>query len=339
MTPTTALLWKEWREVRWFVWVGLGVFLGLPLIGAAQAYWLMNQRNVPVLAFPWVIGLGGVLAVFIAVGITCQDLNDRLLTFWQSRPISTGPWILTKYLTGLMALLVVCTVPLMVEAATEHRMDSGFAAILLWHPFLLATLYSIAFVFGVLVRRMAHAAMLSLAGALLVYFPAVRAPAAELAEFPTIGGAQLIQERYCPPGFRLRRGYAGHLPRRAGIGVAGVAPRLAHRAGPQAHLLVGGAVDAAASYPRPRSSWARTSPAYSKSPFLTTRSSTGSLAMASEAWFGFAAEEVPPPPCARSKSRPAGLRIGPDVPLPPPSASRPRGPPGIRSTPMCWTRL
>ena len=31
MTQLTALVWKEWRENRWFVAAGLFVFLGLPL--------------------------------------------------------------------------------------------------------------------------------------------------------------------------------------------------------------------------------------------------------------------------------------------------------------------
>ena len=33
MKQLTSLVWKEWRETQAYLWIGLGIFLGLPAIG------------------------------------------------------------------------------------------------------------------------------------------------------------------------------------------------------------------------------------------------------------------------------------------------------------------
>ena len=173
MTAARALLWKEWRELRWFLIVGIGVFLFLPFVGAIQGAIMYGHERLELMTSPWVIGLGGVLAVFIAVGATCRDLSERLINFWQSRPISIGRWTATKYLCGLALVLFLCTVPLVLEIAFDrpyHGVAGHTPTFLVWHTFAVAAIYSVAFLMGCLVRRVAQAAMLSLAAMLLIYF-------------------------------------------------------------------------------------------------------------------------------------------------------------------------
>ena len=33
MKQLTALAWKEWSEVQGYLWIALGIFVGLPVIG------------------------------------------------------------------------------------------------------------------------------------------------------------------------------------------------------------------------------------------------------------------------------------------------------------------
>ena len=171
MTQTRALFWKEWYEVRGLCAIGLFVFLGLPLIGAAED--LVVRHRFDLSSATWVFGLGGLLAVFVGVGTVVRDLNGKLEEFWRSRPVSVSRWLIVKYFTGLVVVLVTLAIPLLVEMAVNHKQDElgiGSALILAWYPFFGGATYSIAFAIACLVRRGAHAAMLSIAALLLLYF-------------------------------------------------------------------------------------------------------------------------------------------------------------------------
>jgi hypothetical protein len=171
MTRTKALFWKEWYEVRGFFVVALFVFLGLPLIGAAED--LVARQRFELSAAMWVFALGGLLAVFIGVGTVVRDLNGKLEEFWRSRPVSVSRWLIVKYFTGLALVLAALAIPLLVEMAVNRKQDEigvGSSLILAWHPFFWAAAYSIAFALASLVRRGAHAAMLAISALLLLYF-------------------------------------------------------------------------------------------------------------------------------------------------------------------------
>ena len=51
------------------------------------------------------------LALIIAVGTVCRDLEPRLKSFWQSRPIPITHWFWKKYLTGLGIVFLAFIVP------------------------------------------------------------------------------------------------------------------------------------------------------------------------------------------------------------------------------------
>lgn len=176
MRQTMAMAWKEWHETRVFLWIGLGMFLGLPVIAGAEGMFQYSRR-FEIAASPWVTWLGGVLAVVIAVGATCRDFRGHLEDFWHSRPVSVGRWLSVKYVVGFLVVLAACMVPLGLEV--EFNRDNSAAWMLVWFPFLLVAVYSIGFVAGCVVRRAAHAAMLGLAGMLLLLFLPVVLPPLE----------------------------------------------------------------------------------------------------------------------------------------------------------------
>jgi hypothetical protein len=170
MSQIKSLLWKEWFEVRAFFIIAVFVFLGLPLIGGLEG--LSSSRRFEIDASAWVYALGGVMSVIIAVGIVVRDLNGRLEQFWRSRPVNVGTWLLTKYCTGLSVVLAALIVPMAVEIRINRP---GFSLadpqeILKWHPFLWIAIFSISFALACLIRRGAHAAMVSIAVLLLLYF-------------------------------------------------------------------------------------------------------------------------------------------------------------------------
>ncbi|MGD0138782.1 MAG: hypothetical protein ABSD28_07900 [Tepidisphaeraceae bacterium] len=173
MKQLTALVWKEWREDRAFLWIALGVFVGLPIVGGLEEIVQYSYR-FEISASPWVLGFGGVLAVFVAVGATCRDFSGHLEDFWRSQPVGITRWLLAKYLVGLAIVLVACVLPLAIEVSIDR--DKSAILLIAWFPFLWAALYGIGFLAGCLVRRTSHAAMLALAAMLLVYFLPVVIP-------------------------------------------------------------------------------------------------------------------------------------------------------------------
>src|SRR5579884_1462251 len=178
MRRTTALLWKEWLELRLLFAISLFVFLGLPLIGSLED--LIVRRRFELSASLWVFLLRVVLAIVVGVGTVVRDLNGRLEDFWRSRPVSVTRWLLVKYFVGLAAVLASLIVPLAFEIAINRKTPEWSTdprLIMLWSPFLWAALYSIAFAIACVIRRGAQAAMLSIAALLLLYFlPTVLPP-------------------------------------------------------------------------------------------------------------------------------------------------------------------
>jgi hypothetical protein len=181
MKQLTALAWKEWRETWIFLVIGLGVFLGLPVIAAVEARWQYSRR-FEISTVPWVVAFGAVLAVFVAVGATCRDFNEALEGFWRSRPVGVTRWLIIKFGVGVAVVVIACGIPLVAEALVGaaprvtgwdevRSVNDEVASCLLILPS-----FSLGFLAGCLVRRAAHAAILALAGVLLIYLLPVVLP-------------------------------------------------------------------------------------------------------------------------------------------------------------------
>jgi hypothetical protein len=206
MRQLASLAWKEWNESRWLLIVALAVFLGLPAIGGLEA--VREGHRFAILVSPWVFYLGGVLAVFVGVDAACRDLRGRLEDFWRSRPVGTAKWLLVKYFLGLAVVLVACIVPLVAEIKLSHdhyAIPYPAEVMLAWCPFQWAALYSMGFLAGCVLRRGAHAAMLALAGMLLVYFLPVVVPPIERMSIGWVleTSAKVLDERNSPAVHRV----------------------------------------------------------------------------------------------------------------------------------------
>ncbi|MHC4179780.1 MAG: hypothetical protein ACYSWU_19905 [Planctomycetota bacterium] len=184
MRHLAALIWKEYREQRWFFVMAAVFFLGLPLLNATLEYYNHQGRDpfYPDNGDTMALLFGGLLAVFLATGATCRDLRENLQAFWRSRPIRPMQLLLAKCALGLAILLVVTCGPLVVQLATRPadrgswHLDTS-AGTLLFHSFTLMLIYSVAFLLGCLVRRAGRAAVLSFAAGLSVYsLPVVLPP-------------------------------------------------------------------------------------------------------------------------------------------------------------------
>jgi hypothetical protein len=176
-----ALIWKEWREVRWFLFAGLAIFLGFPLLEASQVYLRGHAfcSNIPEGMVP---SLGGVFAIFVAVGATSRDLKDKLACFWQSRPVGIWRWAVAKYLLGLLVVLLVCCIPLVMEFfmfKAAGRQTGFICSVLFCHTFTLVLVYSLSFLMGCLIRSAVYATIFSMAVTLLIYFLPMLVPALE----------------------------------------------------------------------------------------------------------------------------------------------------------------
>ena len=202
MTRFTSLLWKEWREAQPYLWVGLGLFLVLPVIGGLEP--LLSGGRFALVTSPWVLALGGVLAVLAGVGVTAGDLRPKVADFWQSRPIGVRRWLAGKYAVGLGAVLVACAVPVTAELLFAHHPDDNDAAYLVMLPFFWTAAFSLAFAAGCVVDRPAHAAVVGLVGLLLLYvLPVVLSPLAWLS-VSDVGYGQTLD------GLQWDRHRAGH---------------------------------------------------------------------------------------------------------------------------------
>jgi hypothetical protein len=198
MRGMLSLFWKEYRELRWFLIVALVVFFGFPLIEASGRYWrpptaLLGQPAIKPefysdAATGIVLGFGGLLACFVAIGSTTRDLRDELHVFWRSRPVSVVRWMSVKYAAGLLTVIVACTLPMVMQfvMANVYRPYNGdeIAGTVGLHTFTLVLIFSVAFLLGCLVRHTTHAALLALAVMLTIYFlPVILSPLSFLSVF------------------------------------------------------------------------------------------------------------------------------------------------------------
>ncbi|NLX60558.1 MAG: hypothetical protein GXY74_15890 [Phycisphaerae bacterium] len=199
MKRVCMLLWREWRENRWFLYAGLLLLLIIPAVGLrpvplsspdpyAASNHMVGVRQIADITCAFAVILGGLLAVVVGVAAGCRDMRGRVSDFWRSRPVTLGSWLSARYLAGLATVLVATSVPLLavwvlllvaepiMNYSGGYACANGILAYVVPHAALLALIYSLAMLLGVLVRRPSHAAILAIAAALMVYFLPILVP-------------------------------------------------------------------------------------------------------------------------------------------------------------------
>ncbi|RCS48309.1 hypothetical protein DTL42_13370 [Bremerella cremea] len=144
-----AMIWLELRQA--FPLVIYGFLLCLLVTGVTVS--MEDLDTAPFgdsfrSQFPHtVFFMGMIWSIVVAAGIYSSDLGEGLGTFWRSRPISPGMWFWTKYVVGLvMVLMVLDGGAILVAGNAPHKgptegMSWAFVACF---PILHAWLYTLA---------------------------------------------------------------------------------------------------------------------------------------------------------------------------------------------------
>jgi hypothetical protein len=206
MSRILALVWKEWRESRWFTVAGLALFPGFLAAMVIFYRWGIyvspDAWQLSMATCRWTLSVSGAFAILFGVALGTADFRRGIETFWRSRPIGLTSWWLAKVGVGLALLLAITLLPLVIilagmspfirppEVGTVASMGAILRVmsidqvarvinVVIFHSATLVFLFLAATVLGLLIRRAAQAAMLALAVGLLVYFLPVIAPPLE----------------------------------------------------------------------------------------------------------------------------------------------------------------
>ncbi len=179
MTSWRPYLWKEFRENRRLGLTSFGVFVGIglipPLIDAARFPEKANWRDG--YAFLVMLLGGPVLAIVAGVHAWGRE-QGAIARFWGAQPIDWPRWLLSKYVTGLALIGLVCWVPLLWAHAWGPSGDPNYSppdaiAMSLAYSLILLLIYSISFTLGQCIRGVVRAAG---ATALIILMPLVVQP-------------------------------------------------------------------------------------------------------------------------------------------------------------------
>jgi hypothetical protein len=180
----TRLLSRRSRPaLRWRRWPALWSRIPVPLPGRAAALvWINLRQSLPVAVSGLMLAalltlaqfsvyergqtfrsqlpsstwfVAAVWATVVGVGIFAAELRPGLSDFWRSRPIHVGSWFWCKFLTGLIAVLVVLDgVTIWVSWGTRIGSTTGMSwSYIACMPIFHATLYAMAVLAVCLTRR------------------------------------------------------------------------------------------------------------------------------------------------------------------------------------------
>lgn len=108
-SPTTAILWKQWRETAPVAIASLALAVGWTTLVFGTN--LTNHDSLEgrladgLYTFANLAALCAMLAALVAgIGLFLEDLRPGVHTFWRSRPISPDSWFWWKYVGGIVCL-------------------------------------------------------------------------------------------------------------------------------------------------------------------------------------------------------------------------------------------
>jgi hypothetical protein len=169
------ILWKEWRQQRWFLLAGGLLGILLPVSTVVQA--LSRHQTTPIslsIGGGVILTFGGLFALILAVATTYDDVRRGVDDFWQSKPVNPRRVFRTKLLLGALGLLGCFLFAESLDWITHiknYRQLPMFSWVALCYAWPLAVMiFSVTMCFTVLLRDATRAVLLSIWFALLVYF-------------------------------------------------------------------------------------------------------------------------------------------------------------------------
>ncbi|HAI10076.1 MAG TPA: hypothetical protein DCM28_00095 [Phycisphaerales bacterium] len=192
-----ALFWKEWLEARWGLYVGLILFLALPIIETVTKYqhvtdtWVREHGRYQPSAqseLLYVVNFCGCFyALILAVAMVCHDMNtDDSPEPWRILPVKSSTFISMKFFVGLMVLLSVwllvmgfdaimmVSVQIIGTSSFTHALIYSLNRVAMGVVYLAMTVsvYALSFLLSVWHRRAISSAIISaVAGVLLCFLP------------------------------------------------------------------------------------------------------------------------------------------------------------------------
>ena len=179
-TPLSAISWKQFRESAPIVLAGLAGAVGVLVVftistwrEASSHYWDSKPNYWPVqyagVATTFFAVFGFLAGLISGVGMAASDFEAKYFNFWRSRPIQVDVWFWTKFLVGLVMLLLAFGLPTLfgINYLVSHDEygqfigDSNTASSAL--AFSTALAYSAAVLAGCLLRHTIYAAIIGLA--------------------------------------------------------------------------------------------------------------------------------------------------------------------------------
>jgi hypothetical protein len=187
MKAGIALIWKEWREVRWSFFALVMIFIGFPLFFVLSFYIKpTGEFYYSPFGAETISGLATICAIFTASWLTCSDIRVKRLDFLLSKPIHINKWVTIKYFVGLAVIIFVYLSAIIIEycasrphavsdAASRPERPTYFGYEILYsfmntYTFTIVLIYGVSFFIGCVVRRTVYSAIFSVVVALLVYF-------------------------------------------------------------------------------------------------------------------------------------------------------------------------
>jgi hypothetical protein len=125
---TAAIVWKQFRESGPLVLAGLAGVVGITLgiFGSDPSGYL--SRRGQFIEMTAAVGefIGFAITLIVGVGVCYYDVSPQQNTFWRSRPINPDTWYWSKFVTGLVILVVALDVPLLVVIFSIHPNPNQF---------------------------------------------------------------------------------------------------------------------------------------------------------------------------------------------------------------------
>ncbi|MCF7975883.1 MAG: ABC-2 transporter permease [Phycisphaerae bacterium] len=197
MTSLKTYLWKEWMQNQG------AAFSALAAVSAVSVVSLLVDATD---AGEGLLLLGGpILAVILGVHALALE-QGAVGGFWQSRPIHTVPWVVSKYIMGLLILAMVCGAVVLIQvilvymAGMPQRVLTQMIRLIFAYGWIVLAMYSTAFVLGQWIRGIVHALILSMgAVAMILLVPVI---------VPWLNTWSLIMMRQVRPNVLHTPGYA-----------------------------------------------------------------------------------------------------------------------------------